>query len=78
MTQRLYRFIRKKELPQYVGLGMTSIDNLVKSGEFPKPVPLNDSGRAVAWLEAELIEWQARRLLQRRNVASPGEAHNED
>jgi predicted DNA-binding transcriptional regulator AlpA len=52
---RLNRIFRLSELPQFVGLRRTQISELIKSEEFPKPVPLSDSGRAVAWLESDLL-----------------------
>ena len=52
---RLNRMFRLRDLPEFVGLRRTQIGELIKSGGFPKPVPLSDSGRAVAWLEADLI-----------------------
>ena len=61
----LHRIIRKRDLPQFVGLRRTQIDELMKRGEFPRPVPLSDWGRAVGWLEDELAEWQRRRLAKR-------------
>jgi prophage regulatory protein len=49
----------------YVGLRRTQIAELIKCGQFPKPIPLSDTGRAVAWLEADLVAWQASRLAKR-------------
>jgi predicted DNA-binding transcriptional regulator AlpA len=65
MEQRLNRLIRLSELPLYVGLRRTQIGELIKAGEFPRPIPLSDTGRAVAWLEADIVAWQARRLAKR-------------
>jgi prophage regulatory protein len=62
---RLQRFIRLQELPAYVGLKRTQIAELIKAGEFPKPIPISDSGRAVAWLESEVLAWQAKRIAKR-------------
>jgi prophage regulatory protein len=59
---RLNRMFRPRELPQFVGLRRTQIGELIKTGEFPKPVPLSDSGRAIAWLEQDLIAWQNARI----------------
>jgi predicted DNA-binding transcriptional regulator AlpA len=59
--------LRKQELYQFVGLRRTQIDELIKAGEFPKPVRLSDTGTAVAWLESEVVSWQLRRLAQRDN-----------
>jgi prophage regulatory protein len=59
---RLNRMFRLRELPQFVGLRRTQIGELIKTGKFPKPVPLSDSGRAIAWLEQDLIAWQNARI----------------
>jgi prophage regulatory protein len=64
-TERLNRLFRLKDLPQYCGLRRTQISELVKAGQFPKPIPLSDSGRAVAWLEHDLIAWQSARIAAR-------------
>jgi predicted DNA-binding transcriptional regulator AlpA len=48
-----------------VGLKRTQIQELIARGEFPRPVPLSDSGRAIGWLEHELVAWQQRRLAKR-------------
>ena len=61
----LHRIIRMRDLPDYVGLKRTQIEELIKRGEFPKPVPLSDTGRAKGWLEHELISWQQERLAAR-------------
>jgi predicted DNA-binding transcriptional regulator AlpA len=67
MQTRLNRLIRLSELTLYVGLKRTQIGELIKAGEFPRPIPLSDSGRAVAWLEADIVAWQARRLAKRES-----------
>ena len=65
MNERLYRIIRKSELPDFVGLQRTQIDEMMKEGEFPRPITLSDRGRSVGWLEHELILWQQRRIAKR-------------
>ena len=65
MAERLNRIIRKKDLPNFVGLQRTQIELLIERGEFPKPVPLSDSGRAIGWLEHEVWAWQQSRLVKR-------------
>jgi prophage regulatory protein len=62
---RLNRMYRLRELPQFVGLRRTQIGELIKAGTFPKPIPLSDGGRAVAWLETDLIAWQNSRIAAR-------------
>ncbi len=54
----LRRIIRKRDLPRYVGIRRTAIDEQIKSGTFPKPVKLGV--RAIGWREVDLIEWQQR------------------
>jgi predicted DNA-binding transcriptional regulator AlpA len=36
--ERLHRIIRLRELPNFVGLRRTQIDELIKRGEFPRPL----------------------------------------
>lgn len=62
---RLNRMFRLRDLPQFVGLRRTQISELIKAGKFPEPIPLTDGGRAVAWLEHDLIAWQNARIAAR-------------
>jgi predicted DNA-binding transcriptional regulator AlpA len=54
----LHRIIRLRELPMWVGLQRTQIDELITRGEFPAPIRLNETGRAKGWLEHEVVQWQ--------------------
>jgi prophage regulatory protein len=71
-VDRLNRLYRLRDLPQFVGLRRTQISELIKAGQFPKPIPLSDSGRAVAWLEDDLIAWQGARIAARDATAAAG------
>ena len=62
---RPYRLVRERDLPAYAGLKRTQISELIKRGEFPRPIKLSDGGRAKAWLEDELLLWQRQRLASR-------------
>lgn len=62
---QLNKLYRLRDLPQFVGLRRTQIAALIKAGQFPKPIPLSDGGRAVAWLEDDLIAWQKARIAAR-------------
>jgi prophage regulatory protein len=62
---RLNKLYRLRDLSQWCGLKRTQIDELIAKGEFPRPIKLSDSGRAIAWLEADLAEWQAKRIAAR-------------
>jgi prophage regulatory protein len=59
----LQKIIRLADLPNFTGLRRTQIYALVTAGRFPKPVRL--STRRLAWLEAEVAEWQAARIAER-------------
>jgi prophage regulatory protein len=59
------KFLRLADVERVVGLKRTKIAELIAAGEFPKPIPLSDKGRAVGWLERELMEWQAKRIAAR-------------
>ena len=59
---KLSRMYRLRDLPQFVGLGRSQISALIKAGNFPKPISLSDAGRAVAWLEEDLLAWQRSRI----------------
>ena len=69
MTE-LNRMIRLADLPQYVGLKRTQIDELIKKGEFPKAIKLSDAGRAKAWLECDVLAWQNDRIAKARDKAA--------
>ena len=65
---QLTRVFRLRDLPQFVGLRRTVIAGMVKSGDFPPPIKLNAaSGRAVGWLETDLIDWQNARIKARNS-----------
>jgi prophage regulatory protein len=67
----LTRLYRLADLPPVVGLKRTQIAKLIELGEFPKPIPLSNSGRAIAWLESDLLAWQNARI-SIRNRKSEG------
>jgi prophage regulatory protein len=62
---RPYRLVRERDLPVYSGLKRTQIFELIKRGEFPRPIKLSEGGRAKAWLEDEVLSWQIQRLAKR-------------
>ena len=46
---------------QFSGLGRSALYDAVKRKEFPAPVKLTSSGRAVAWRVSDLQNWAAAR-----------------
>jgi prophage regulatory protein len=65
MVSLLPRILRQKEVSYRTGLARTTLHRMVKNGEFPAPIPLNDSGHAKGWFEDEILEWQKARLALR-------------
>jgi prophage regulatory protein len=59
----LHKVIRLRDLPNFVGLQRTQVEQLIAEGRFPKPVRL--STRRIAWLESEIIAWQQSRIAER-------------
>jgi prophage regulatory protein len=57
------KFLRRPEVEKITGLPRSSIYERMAAGHFPKSVPLG--GRSVAWLEAEIIVWQKKRIADR-------------
>jgi prophage regulatory protein len=70
MPQNIRRFLRRKELLQFIGLRSTALDEEIKAGRFPRPVPLSDSGRAIAWIESDIVAWQDARIAARNKRAA--------
>lgn len=64
-VSRLQKMYRRTELLELIGLKRTQLAAAVKSGAFPSPLKLTPGGRAVAWLESDVVEWQSSRLAER-------------
>lgn len=56
------RLIRRKEVQAKTGLGASSIYAMMKQGKFPKAIPLSE--RRVAWIESDVDQWIAERIVQ--------------
>jgi len=61
-TTPALRFIRRPKVEEKTGYHRTAIYEKIGKGEFPKPYPLSNTGRAVAWLESEVDAWIAARI----------------
>lgn len=54
------KILRLRDVKQQIGLGRSSIYQMVKDGVFPKPVYL--SCRSIGWHACDICEWlQAKR-----------------
>ncbi len=61
-----YRLIRIREVMNKTGLSKSSVYDLMAQGLFPQTVRLSDTGRAVAFIEAEVDRWIAARIAARK------------
>jgi prophage regulatory protein len=61
------RILRRRQVEAETGLPKSTIYARMKTGTFPRPVPLDDEpkSRAVGWLEAEIIAWKNARIAAR-------------
>ena len=65
-TTNQKRVLRMRESCLKVGLGQSSLYDLINRGIFPKPFPLVPGGRAVGWLEEDIDQW----ILDRKEACS--------
>ena len=49
------KFLRRKKVEEITGLSRSSIYAMMANGEFPKQTKIGL--RAVAWKEADVVEW---------------------
>ncbi|MEI7456686.1 MAG: AlpA family transcriptional regulator [Nitrosomonadales bacterium] len=59
--------LRRKEVEKLTALSRSRIYDLMKIGQFPRPVTLGVM--SVAWLETEVHEWIADRIADRSTAA---------
>ena len=67
-TGSVQRIYRRHQLPELTGYSAVYIHELIEAGKFPRPLPLG-GGRAVGWLEQDLLRWQRERIAERDSNA---------
>ena len=63
-----HTILRLPAVKARTGLSRSTIYLRVSEGHFPRPVQLG--GRAVGWVDAEIDEWLAQQIENRRNPKS--------
>ncbi|WP_421186160.1 helix-turn-helix transcriptional regulator [Aeromonas enteropelogenes] len=66
ITSPALRFIRMREAIKKTGLSKSSIYDLMAQGRFPQTIRLG--GRSVAFVEAEVDAWMAKRIAARNTA----------
>jgi predicted DNA-binding transcriptional regulator AlpA len=61
-AQKKPAFITKAEVLRRLGIGETSLRELIKGKHFPPGVPIVPGGRALGWLDSVVDAYQAERL----------------
>ena len=61
--QKPKRFMRRAAVLGVCGFSTSTLYDEISKGKFPKPVPIGE--RAVAWIEDEVIAWQAAKIAKR-------------
>ena len=77
MIQDNDSILRAPQVCERIGLSRPTLWRLVRSGEFPGPIPLTTGGRAVGWSSNEVAAWLEGRVRSRegrllRQVPQPG------
>lgn len=71
-TQSNPVLLRRSEVEARTGLARATIYNMVRTGKFPAPIPLTESGRAVGWLESDVNEYLQNRINAARANSAGG------
>lgn len=61
----MVRIIRRPEVKALTQLGDTQINVHIALGEFPAPIKITESGRAIGWISTEIETWIASRAAAR-------------
>jgi predicted DNA-binding transcriptional regulator AlpA len=64
-AQKKPAFITKAEVLRRLGIGETSLRELIKGKHFPPGVPIVPGGRALGWLDSVVDAYQGERLALR-------------
>lgn len=65
----MQKILRRPDVESATGLKCSSIYERMAAKTFPRPIPLG--GRAVGWIEAEIIDWQNKRKAERDKPVPP-------
>jgi prophage regulatory protein len=60
--------LREPDVMAFTALPRSALWKGVRAGSFPKPVRLSPEGRAVGWLQEELLAWREQRIAARNTV----------
>jgi len=73
MAKTLQKFMTRKDVEAITRLPRSTIYERMAKGKFPRPV-FPDGARSARWLEAEIIDWQAKQIAARDSKGSASKA----
>jgi prophage regulatory protein len=65
----LTRILKKPEVLKLVPISNGYLYELIRKGQFPKPISLGS--RAVGWVDTEVQEWVENKITQRNETSIP-------
>ncbi len=66
------RLISPKQVHVKSNVSVRQQGRLIERGQFPKPIPLFEGGRRIAFIESEIDEWMAARVAAARGAGAAG------
>ena len=70
----MQQLMRLPQVEQATGLRRSSLYAAIARGEFPRPIPLSEGGRSVAWSSSEVSDWIDARIQARERDNGAGRA----
>lgn len=67
--ERSINFMRIKQVAETTGLSKSSVYDLIKNGDFPRPVKISE--HRSGWVKAEVDAWSRKLVEERDAVAKP-------
>ena len=64
------RIMRMPEVIKTTGISRPQIYLLISKGEFPKQIKLTSGGKIAGWLQSEVMDWVASRVIASRKLAA--------
>ena len=62
------RILRRETVSELVGVGRSTLYEMMRQGRFPRPVHINS--RAVGWVASEIEDWIEARRAERDRAAA--------
>jgi predicted DNA-binding transcriptional regulator AlpA len=51
-----HQIIRRRDAAPYFGYGHAQLDELIRTGKIPRPMPLSEGGKASGWTGQQILD----------------------